>query len=69
MRSLQAQVRQRGDRLGRQEGITQLEQSISAAVKAPVQVSAKRAESGEVRSEHATQLARMTRRWPPYPKA
>jgi hypothetical protein len=58
---LQAEVRQRGDRLGRQEGIAQLEQTISAALEAPMQVGAKRAESCEVMSGHAPQLAKMTR--------
>jgi hypothetical protein len=65
MRSLQAQVRQRSDRLGRQEGIAQLEQCISAAVKAPVQVGAKCAQRCEVRSGHAAQLARLTGHSPP----
>jgi hypothetical protein len=69
MRGLQAQVRQRGDRLGRQEGIDQLEQSISAAVEAPMQVDAKRAERCEIMSGHTAQPARKTGRWPPRPQA
>jgi hypothetical protein len=41
---LQAQVRQRPDRLGAQQGVAQLEQRIGAAGKAGVQLAPERAE-------------------------
>ena len=64
VRGLQAQVRQGDDRIGRQQSITKLEQGIGAAMEAPVEVSAKRAESCEGMSGHAAQLARLTPRPP-----
>ena len=61
---LQAEVGQRGDRLGRQQGIDQLEQGVGAAREAAVQGGAEGAEGREVMSGHAAQLARTTGRRP-----
>ena len=53
VRGLQAEVGQRGDRLGRQQGIDQLEQGVGTALEAAVEVSAEGAEGREVISGHA----------------
>ena len=61
---LEAQVRERGHRTSRQEGIDQLEQGVGASRVAAVQVGAKGAEGREVMSGHTAQRARRPRRWP-----
>ena len=66
---LQAPVRERGNRISRQEGIDQLEQSVGSAGKAPVEVGAEGAESSEVLSGHNAQLARTTVGRPASPTA
>src|SRR5215216_817895 len=67
VRRLQAEVGQRADRLGGQQGIAEFEQGVSAAREAAVQVGTKGAEGREVISGHSAQRARRPRRWPTRP--
>ena len=67
IRNLHAEVGQRGDPLGRQQGIDELEQGVSAERESAVQGGAKGAEVLEVMSGHTTQRARRPHRWPTRP--
>ena len=65
VRGLQAEVGQRGDRIGRQQGIAQLEQGIGAAIEAAMQGGAEGAQGREVMSGHAAAACQKARRRPP----
>jgi hypothetical protein len=67
MRGEQAHVRQRGDRLRRQQRIGQLEQGIGTAMEAVMQGGAEGAEQLQIVGEQALQLARMSGTWPTRP--
>jgi hypothetical protein len=60
MRGLQAEMRPRGARLGRQHGVDKLAQGIGTSIEAGMQVGAEGAECSEVLSGHTAQLARTT---------
>ena len=61
--SLQTEVGQRRDRLGRQQRVNKLEEGIAASTEAAVQGGAKGAQGLEIMSGYTAQGTRTSRRW------